>query len=273
MQTRHEEYHSGETVVPCIPFLHLRRFAERPAQITNWHDNLEVQICVAGEGFVLLDGERFPFRVGDVVVVNTNQVHYTGTDSEVTYHCAILGDTFCRIADIPYQQLRFDTLFRDEEIAGVFNEIVALQDRRTDPCYTAKLQLAVTRLLIALRERHTVQHTPQAIAKPSYDNVKRAMRYIREHYAERVTLTDLSRHILSDKYGLCKSFKRLTGQTVVQYLNNYRCVKAKEFWRKGRTVSETALLCGFHNMSFFTKTFKEQTGKLPSAYKKSVDFG
>lgn len=267
MQTRHEEYHSGEFVTPCIAFLHLHRFGERPAQITNWHDNPEVQICVEGEGFVLLDGERVPFRVGDVVVVNSNQVHYTGTDTALTYHCVILDETFCRMAAIPYQQLRFDTLFRDDEIAAVFDEIVALQEMTDDPCYTAKLQLAVTRLLIALRERHTVSLTPQLIAKPSYDNVKRAMQYIREHYAERVTLGDLSRHVLSDKYGLCKSFKRLTGQTVVQYLNNYRCEKAKEYLRDGKTVSETALLCGFHNMSFFTKTFKEQTGKLPSAYK------
>ncbi len=268
METRHEEYHSGETVVPCIPFLNLYRCAERPAQITNWHDNPEIQICVEGEGFVLLDGERVSFHVGDVVVVNANQVHYTGTDTALTYHCVILDDTFCRMTAIPYQQLRFDTMFRDEEIAQLFDEIVALQGVPNDPCYTAKLQLAVTRMLIALRERHTVSLNPQPIAKPSYDNVKRAIRYIRKHYAEKVTLDALSRHILSDKYGLCKSFKQLTGQTVVQYLNNYRCEKAKEYLRNGKTVSETALLCGFHNMSFFTKTFKEQTGKLPSAYKK-----
>ncbi len=267
METRHEEYHSGESVIPCIPFFNLYRCAERPAQITNWHDNPEVQVCAAGEGFVLLDGERYPFRAGDVVVVNANQVHYTGTDAELTYHCLILGDTFCRMAAIPYQQLQFDTLFRDDEIVRLFDEIVALYDAPTDPCHTAKVQLAVTRLLIALRERHTVSLTPHPIAKPSYDNVKRAIRYIREHYAEKVTLDDLARHVLSDKYGLCKSFKQLTGQTVVQYLNNYRCEKAKEFLASGRTVSETALLCGFHNMSFFTKMFKEQTGKLPSAYK------
>ncbi len=268
METRHEEYHSGETVIPCIPFLNLYRCAERPAQITNWHDNPEIQVCVQGEGYVLLDGERYPFGVGDVVVVNSNQVHYTGTDTALTYHCVILDDTFCRIAAIPYQQLQFETVFRDEEIVRSFDDILALQNAEDDPCRTVKLQIAVARLLVCLRERHTVSLTPHPIDKPSYDNVKRAIRYIREHYAEKVTLDDLARHMLSDKYGLCKSFKRLTGQTVVQYLNNYRCEKAKEYLTRGRTVSETALLCGFHNMSFFTKTFKEQTGKLPSAYKK-----
>ena len=267
MESRYEEYHSSEVISPCIPFLNIKRRAEQAVQISNWHDNIEIHLCVQGKGYVLLDGERHPFTEGDVVVVNSNQVHYTGTDTALTFHCLIIDTMFCRIADMPYRELQFETLFRDDAIAMLICEVVRLQGERDDPCHTLKMQATVARLLVLLRECHVVSAKAQTETKPSFENVKSAIRFIREHYAERITLDRLSRHILSDKYGLCKSFKRLTGQTVVQYLNNYRCEKAKEFLRSGKTVSETALLCGFQNMSFFTKTFKEKTGKLPSAYK------
>ena len=268
METRYEEYHNSEILMPCIPFLHIHRRFDRPSQATNWHDNPEIQLCVAGEGFVLIDGEKYPFQKGDIVVVNSNQVHFTGTDSDLTYHCLILDDRFCKIANLPYQQFRFETAFRDGEMEKAVLEVVRLHAEPEDPCRVAKLQIEVAKLLIALRLRHTVATQPKPRNTSAAEGVRAAIRYLREHFGEQIPLDALARAIYMEKCGLCKAFKRLTGQTVVEYLNTYRCEKAKEFLTTGKTVSETALLCGFHNMSYFTKTFKANTGKLPSAYKK-----
>lgn len=268
MKTRYEEYHNSDTIFPCIPFLHIHRRFDRPNQATNWHDNPEIQLCVEGEGFVLIDGERIPFQKGDLVVVNSGQVHFTGTDTALTYHCLILDDQFCKIVNLPYQQFRFETAFRDEEVAQNILAVVALQQTLEDPFRVTKLQIEVAKLLILLCQRHCVATQPKAKSTPGAEGVRAAIRYLREHYGEQITLDELSRAVYMEKCGLCKVFKKLTGQTVIEYLNNYRCEKAKEFLLGGKTVAETAMLCGFHNMSYFTKTFKANTGKLPSAYKK-----
>lgn len=268
MKSRHEEYHSSTTVLPCIPFLHIHRRFDRPNQATNWHDNPEIQLCVEGEGFVLIDGERYPFSAGDLIVVGSNQVHFTGTESALTYHCLILDETFCRMVNLPYQQFQFETSFRDAQIQETVLRIVALQDAPEEPFRVTKLQIEVAQLLMALCRDHTVATKPKAKPLPGAEGVRTAIRYLRAHYAEPLSLDILSRAVYMEKHSLCKAFKRLTGQTVVEYLNNYRCEKAKEFLSDGKTVSETALLCGFHNLSYFTKTFKSHTGKLPTAYKK-----
>ena len=91
---------------------------------------------------------------------------------------------------------------------------------------------------------------------------------IRENYNKKITLDEISKAVLCDKYALCREFKRLTGQTIIENLNNYRCIKAMGFLNEGYTVAKTAELCGFDNLSFFTKTFKKHIGKLPSEYKK-----
>lgn len=102
----------------------------------------------------------------------------------------------------------------------------------------------------------------------SFGQVKAAIRFIREHYAERLTLERIAANSLTDKYSLSRKFKELTGQTVVQFINGYRCERIKDLIRDGMPVSEAAVQCGFNNMSFFTKTFKKYTAKLPSEYKR-----
>ena len=85
---------------------------------------------------------------------------------------------------------------------------------------------------------------------------------------EKISLEDISRSVLCDKYTLCRDFKKYTGQTVFENLNRYRCIKAAELLNDGKSVAEAALLCGFESFSFFTKTFKKYMGSLPSEYKK-----
>lgn len=147
METRYEEYHNQETILPCVPFLHIHRRFDRPSQATNWHDNPEIQLCVEGEGFVLLDGERHPFQAGDLIVVNSNQVHFTGTDTALTYHCLILDDTFCRMANLPYQQFQFATRFQDEEIKNSILSVVELYQGPEDPCKVARLLTTLMTML------------------------------------------------------------------------------------------------------------------------------
>ncbi|MBR6603969.1 MAG: AraC family transcriptional regulator, partial [Clostridia bacterium] len=50
----------------------------------------------------------------------------------------------------------------------------------------------------------------------------------------------------------------------------YRCKKASELISEGLSVSEAALKCGFSNMSFFTRTFREYIGCLPSKFNKNI---
>jgi AraC-like DNA-binding protein len=56
---------------------------------------------------------------------------------------------------------------------------------------------------------------------------------------------------------------------MVRYINILRCEHARKMLQNGNyRVEEVAYLCGFDNMSYFSKTYKKYMGCLPSFSKR-----
>ena len=127
--------------------------------------------------------------------------------------------------------------------------------------------ISVLGILVEMLQYRTESTALPSKSDPVFEPIKKTVLYIRTHYAEKPTLDLLSKIALIDKYRLSHTFQSYTGLTVMQYANQYCCEAAKDFLRGGQTVRETAELCGFNNLSFFTRMFKKCTGKMPSDYK------
>lgn len=267
LQTRYEEYGNLSDQIPCVFSPCLERTDIIYSQQSNWHENIEIEVCMEGAGYVLLDGIRHSIQTGDIVVVNSNVVHYTGTEQRLVYSCLIIDGSFCRAAGFEHTRLEFETLFRDDIIRELFAEITEITKTEQDVCRHAKLQIALLNLLVRLRQFHTISDMSNLQTNSMYENVKQAIHYIRENYNKTLSLDMIARYTASDKYNLCRNFKTLTGQTIVQYINTYRCMRAMDLIRDGSSIQEAAFMCGFHNMSYFTRTFRQYTGNLPSWYK------
>lgn len=263
--TRHEEY--GCVTLPFVLNTDLERTCYNRSAESNWHDNLEIQFCTKGSGTVLLDGEKFDFQKGDIIVVNSNVIHYTGTDTNITYSCIIVSNDFCQRIGIDPQKLSFFPKVKSKKLYDLFCALREIYMNPGIPFRIAKLNEGVLKILIELADNHIVKAKTNSTMK-HFETVKAVIMYIRENYDKKITLDEISKVVLCDKYAMCREFKRLTGQTIIENLNNYRCIKAMLFLNEGYTVANTASLCGFDNLSFFTKTFKKYIGKLPSEYKK-----
>ncbi len=267
LQTRYEEYESIPQNLPCVFHKGIKRTSINYSKNTNWHDNLEIELCTKGQGFILLDGDRYEFKKGDVAIVNSNVIHYTGTNTSLAYDCLIIDTKFCKMADIDPATLCFKPLITSDAITASFAEITEIYNS-PDICHIAKLQSAILKILIVLRENYTVFERAIGSNNKYFENVKETIRFIRENYSQKITLENLAKNVYTDKFSLSKKFKEVTGNTIVQYINSYRCEMAIQLIREGSPINEAAIKCGFNNMSFFTRTFKAHTGKLPSEYKK-----
>ena len=267
LKSRYEEYSNIFNDLPCVFTKNIKRSKFNYSKNTNWHENLEIEFCNDGQGYVLLDGKNFNFSKGNIAIINSNVIHYTSTDTYLNYDCLIIDTKFCKRAGLDPRNLSFQTLIEDENIKRIFLKLKELYKKTDNPCFIAKLQSLILEMLIILREKYTLNQISTQISTHQFENIKKTIQYIRENYDKKITLDTLSKNVFCDKFSLSKKFKVITGSTIIEFINSYRCEKAIELIREGCPINEAAIKCGFNNMSFFTRTFKSHTGKLPSYYK------
>lgn len=96
-----------------------------------------------------------------------------------------------------------------------------------------------------------------------------AVRYIEEHLSGKLTLNQVAGHIgLSPNY-LSSLFKKELHISFVDYITEKRVIKAKELLLEtDLKTHEVAEITGFADDSYFSKTFKKITGRLPSSFRK-----
>lgn len=91
--------------------------------------------------------------------------------------------------------------------------------------------------------------------------------YIHEHYAEEVTLAELSEKIYISRNHLSIIFKNMTGETFNNYLTRVRIEKARELLMERKMlVYEVAERVGYKNVPYFSTLFKKMTGLNPTDF-------
>lgn len=266
MKTHYEEYNYTPGQIPFVLNDNLNRTSNLRSENMNWHENIEIQYCKAGEGVVLIDGKHYDFKAGDIAVIGSNSIHYTYSDTSMVYSCIIVETEFCKHMGIDYSRLSFTPLFKNRNIADIFEEICKKYKEKSE-LRVATLNCLLLKLLIETVDGYSVPRKREMAEKRDWITVKKVLLYIRENYSQKITLDGIAAYVLVDKYTLCKIFKKITDQTLFDNINAYRCMKAAEHISDGNSISEAALLCGFENNSYFTKTFKKHMGTLPSKYK------
>ncbi len=93
----------------------------------------------------------------------------------------------------------------------------------------------------------------------------RMLRYIQEHYAERISLTDLSQELNVSCTHLNAKFKAEVGYTFHDFLNHYRISRAVELQKQGTwKLYEIAEMVGFSDYKYFNKVYKKYVGYPPN---------
>lgn len=236
----------------------------------NWHENIEILACIEGEGTLFCDSESHDFTVGDILVINSNQVHRVGSENGVTYHCFIIDNDFCNKYGIDMTKLRFRTRITDKELYKTFIHIAELICGINDENKLYSKAEICSYILLALTmlcRDFTESSVNDYMAN---DKIKRAIDYINSNYSSDITLDELANFIGFSKFHLSREFKRIMGQTVFEYLISFRCKIAKRMIKGGSSVSESAVAVGFENLSYFSRQFKRFYGTLPSQYMKEV---
>jgi AraC-like DNA-binding protein len=133
---------------------------------------------------------------------------------------------------------------------------------------------------LAQKEQFKKTYQKQVEVRPSEVIVESAtekfmqqlMALIEKNMAEpEFSVEDMSREMFMSRVALYKKLLSLTGKTPIEFLRQVRLKRAAALMEKSKmTVAEVAYEVGFNNPKYFSKYFKTEFGKLPSAYMEEI---
>ncbi len=101
--------------------------------------------------------------------------------------------------------------------------------------------------------------------------VQEIIKYIEEHYAERISLAQISDSIYLSQSYASTLFKKETGKKFSSYLQEVRLEKSCEMLLDSRiSIQEIAVRTGFFDAAHFSRVFKEWYGLSPAEYRKRI---
>jgi two-component system response regulator YesN len=97
------------------------------------------------------------------------------------------------------------------------------------------------------------------------------VKFVDENYKRDITIHTLANEFFITSNYVCLLFKKETGITFNDYLTKVRMEKAKEVLRNPRLkVYEIAEMVGYHDVDYFGKLFKKDTGMTISKYRGGI---
>ena len=109
----------------------------------------------------------------------------------------------------------------------------------------------------------------EAAGPERVERLRVILSYLHENYGEKITLEDVAKQVGLCKSECCRFFKRQMGQSLFDYLLDYRIGRSLALLEEGgATVAEVASQVGFSNPAYFSKVFRARMGRSPREYQK-----
>lgn len=256
---------------PMLPFIfHTDSVSNHVYGYGNWHESLEILWVIEGKGHILCNSIGYDITAGDMVIINSNEVHRITSVSEIRYHCFIIGSEFCLQNGLDIKKLKYKTKIRDEIAERLLKNVISEIGSPKDSFSVSAVRSGALALLVHL-SRSFSEDTQDSKGNNS-DVIRCGLEYINSNFSRPLSLEEIAGNAGISKFHFLREFKLYTGYTVVTYINTLRCEYAKRLLKSTEfSISEVAVLCGYDNLSYFSKTFKKYSGCLPSKFRESIN--
>ncbi|MBE7047463.1 MAG: AraC family transcriptional regulator [Ruminococcaceae bacterium] len=253
----------------------------------------ELKLLQNGKEFTLLPGDMYIFNLGEMQqpLENVNcEFYYLHFDiygvkeldiSDEEYSDAIwqrkanfLKEDIYGISSYDYikvilkQKMHFDDVNTIDGFLKVFDQNPIAYGYNT-PEWRLNVSNAASRLLMKIEDK-CFENSNQDFYKKSgivYDNVKRIVEYIEEHYKENFDSKCIERDLLINFDYANRIFRKHFGYSIIKYRNRLRINTARVLLGE-KSMREIATEVGFSDVYYFSRCFKKYEGVSPSEYKR-----
>ena len=230
---------------------------------TCFDSYLLLYVC-AGTGVLVDTMGSHALQAGDLVLLDCYKPHryFTKAGWEI-YWLHFDGPQASRLYRYAQKRNRLIVSAAHLSVVRTFNQMIRCL-HETASGQEVRMHKLITDLLTDLLQ--PAESAPGTLTKEAAAD--RAVRYLREHFQEKLTLAQLADQMNLSPWYLSHIFKEVTGTTIHQQLIQIRLDYAKYLLQSGNLpVQNIAEHCGFNDAGAFCACFKGRYGISPGQYR------
>ena len=134
------------------------------------------------------------------------------------------------------------------------------------------LFLEVLKKMSETDNRQTIS-TTDFVNETIYDTARidKIISYLNKNYNRQISIEEIASFDLMNASDFCRYFKSKTVKSFKNYILDMQIsFTCKLLLMENISISQLSIQCGFETISHFNKTFKKNTGYVPSQYRKTM---
>ena len=265
-------------------------FSNVAQEAPHLHKEAEITLVLRGSVDYKIFHQDFHAETGDVIVVDTKDLHYIYNSSEdvilLTFYIDMAAfsdiypnieymifvcEAFKKDPSVKHQKLRNKIAFLAHHMAEMM--VMYTQGDTSDKKLTSKLHeilyMMVNQFQGFFIENNEFRYSDGNANPVNLERLARIINYIETNYDKKITLSDLAYEEHLNMYHISHLIKYTTGLNFQNLLNYMRLEEAAKLLNEDKmTLTQISESCGFSSSSYFNKCFREWYGITPAQYKK-----
>ena len=262
---------------------------ELPYFGTPWHYHAEFELVLVKES----RGKRFignsvsDFKEGDLSFFGSNLPHlyknppeYYVSDSSLKAKSIVVHFLYDSLGkgfmDLP-QSAKLTSLFTMSQhgidIIGETRVTITQMLYKLIGASGLKRFILLLEILDILSDSHDLELLSKSAIVGSNpldaERLNTVMEFIMNNFDREISLAEVAGLIFMTRTSFCRFFLDRTKRTFSDFLIDFRINHAKRLLKEtDKKISTISDLCGFNNLSFFNRKFKEKLNETPKNYRK-----
>ncbi|MBE7049754.1 MAG: AraC family transcriptional regulator [Ruminococcaceae bacterium] len=249
-------------------------------EVHTHYNEFEVYYFLQGDLYFSFEGKRYCVEEGSMIIIANGMLHRPIIKNSCRYYrkrILFTKEIFGRfnISDfelysilLKRKLLIVDSISVEKfQLGKIFEEIeqsLSLNTLYED--YSSAFSLLT---LLIKAEKNSISYNFNQHCVYSTKTME-IIKFIDENLSEDLSYKKLSQHFFMSEKNLYKFFKKETGFTLGNYINERRIIKAQSLLNAGESACVAALNSGFCDYSVFYRSFLRKVGITPMEYIKNL---
>ncbi len=246
----------------------------------HWHDEIELIVVLSGEMELICELEKHVIKSGEGIFINSGRLHSCIDYNEKTciiksfvlHSRFIYGDLSSALFENYFHKFlgekSVSTCLLSDEICEL---IISAHDAfiQKDFGYEFITREYLTKVMLhIIKTAKYAQTTIDFKAVKQLIRCKTMMSFIHQNYGNQITLFEIAQSADIKESEALRCFKSTLKTSPIKYLKKFRLEQTAFLLKStSENIIDIALSCGFSEMSYFSKSFKESYGITPTEYR------